>query len=126
VATPGGRRPPTVPARALGSRIGILTNDLTLFRDDEWIAGLRILTEVDVVVDAARLGARKPDPAAYQAALSLLAVTAPETVFVDDQPVNVDGARAAGIPAVLFDVTRPLESFTEALALVSRCADILR
>jgi hypothetical protein len=52
-------------------------------------------------------------------------VTAPETVFVD-QPVNVDEDRAAGIPAVLFDVTRPLESFTEALALVSRSADILR
>jgi putative hydrolase of the HAD superfamily len=43
-------------------------------------------------------------------------VTAPEAVFVDDQPVNVDGARAAGISAVLFDVARPAESYARALA----------
>jgi len=105
-------------ARMLGCRTGVLTNDLTLFHDDEWIAGIHVLTEVDAVVDAARLGVRKPDPAAYHAALDVLGVTAPEAVFVDDHPVNVDGARAVGIPAVLFDVVRPTESYAQALALL--------
>ncbi len=105
-------------ARALGCRVGVLTNDLTLFHDDEWVAGIRALAEADAVVDAARLEVRKPDPAAYRMALDALAVTAPEAVFVDDQPVNVDGARAVGIAAVLFDVARPAESFARALALL--------
>lgn len=105
-------------ARMLGYRVGVLTNDLALFHDQEWIAGVRILREVDAVVDAARLGVRKPDPGAYRAALDELAVTRSEAVFVDDQPVNVDGARAVGIPAVLFDVARPAESYARALTLL--------
>jgi len=105
-------------ARVLGCPVGVLTNDLALFHDDDWVARIRVLTEVDAVIDAARLGVRKPDPAAYRAALDLLDTTAPESVFVDDQPVNVDGARAVGIPAILFDVTRPAESYARALALL--------
>jgi putative hydrolase of the HAD superfamily len=105
-------------ARVLGCRVGVLTNDLALFHDEEWVAGIRILTEVDAVVDAARLGIRKPDPGAYRAALDVLAVPASAAVFVDDQPVNVDGARAVGIPAILFDVARPAESYARALTLL--------
>jgi putative hydrolase of the HAD superfamily len=106
-------------ARVLGRPVGVLTNDLALFHDDDWVARIRVLTEVDAVVDAARLGVRKPDPGAYRAALDLLAAAAHESVFVDDQPVNVDGARALGIPAVLFDVTSPAESYARALALLN-------
>lgn len=68
-----------------------------------------------------RLQARmigEPDPGAYRAALDVLAVTAPDVIFVDDQPVNVDGARAVGIPAILFDVVRPAESYARALTLL--------
>ncbi len=106
-------------ARMLGCRVGVLTNDLTLFHDDEWVADIHVLTELDAVIDAARLGVRKPDPTAYRAALDVLGVTAPEAVFVDDLPVNVDGARAVGIPAVLFDVVRPAASYAQALALLN-------
>ncbi|RVD36503.1 HAD family phosphatase, partial [Mesorhizobium sp. M4A.F.Ca.ET.020.02.1.1] len=37
-------------------------------------------------------------------------------VFVDDQKRNVDGAIAAGMPTVHFDVARPARSYAEALA----------
>jgi phenylpropionate dioxygenase-like ring-hydroxylating dioxygenase large terminal subunit len=47
-----------------------------------------------------------------------LGVTAAETVFADDQPINVDGARAVGIPAILFDVARPAQSYAGAIALL--------
>lgn len=106
-------------ARTLGCRVGVLSNDLTQFHDAEWLAGIQVLTELDAVVDATRLGVRKPDPAAYRAALDVLGVTAPETVFVDDQPVNVDGAGAIGLLAVLFDVIRPAESYAQVLALLN-------
>ena len=49
------------------------------------------------------LRAVKPEPAAYQAVLDGLQVAASEVVFVDDRPVNVAGAEAVGIPAVLFE-----------------------
>jgi putative hydrolase of the HAD superfamily len=105
-------------ARVLGCRVGVLTNDLARFHDHEWVAGIRILTEVDAVVDAARLGVGTPHPAAYRTALDMLAVTAAEAVFVDDQPVNVEDTRAVGMPALLFDVVRPAESYAQALALL--------
>jgi len=110
-------------ARARGVRVGVLTNDLTLFHDPDWIDGVRVLSQLDALVDAATVGVRKPEPAAYRTVLEALAVTAPDALFVDDQPVNVDGARAAGMRAVLFDPTRPAESYARALALLDGSHD---
>jgi putative hydrolase of the HAD superfamily len=49
------------------------------------------------------LRAVKPEPAAYNAVLEGLDVRADEVLFVDDRPVNVAGAEAVGIRAVLFE-----------------------
>ena len=49
------------------------------------------------------LGAVKPEAAAYKAVLEGLGVRAEEVLFVDDRPVNVAGAEALGIRAVLFE-----------------------
>jgi putative hydrolase of the HAD superfamily len=48
------------------------------------------------------LRAIKPEPAAYQAALSALGTSAENVVFFDDRPVNVAAARRAGIRAEVF------------------------
>lgn len=48
------------------------------------------------------LGARKPDPAAYEAVLGELGVPAEQVLFVDDRPVNRVPARSLGMRAVLF------------------------
>ncbi|MEW1847126.1 HAD-IA family hydrolase [Nonomuraea angiospora] len=48
------------------------------------------------------LGARKPDPAAYEAVLGELGVPAEQVLFVDDRPVNLAPARSLGMRAVLF------------------------
>ena len=45
----------------------------------------------------------KPEAAAYKAVLEGLQVRADEVVFVDDRPVNVAGAKAVGMRAVLFE-----------------------
>ena len=50
-----------------------------------------------------RIKATKPDPAAYTAVLGELGIGAEDAVFVDDRPANVEGARAVGMRAVLFD-----------------------
>ncbi|MGW6659380.1 HAD-IA family hydrolase [Rhodococcus sp. NPDC055024] len=42
------------------------------------------------------LGATKPDPAAFQAALKFLDARPQQTFYVDDNPINVLGARQLG------------------------------
>lgn len=45
---------------------------------------------------------KKPDPAIYRMALDRLGGRPEETVFVDDKPHNVDGARSAGLTGITF------------------------
>jgi putative hydrolase of the HAD superfamily len=49
-----------------------------------------------------QVGALKPDPRAYVAALERLRISAGQCVLVDDAEQNVEGARAVGIDAFCF------------------------
>ena len=49
------------------------------------------------------VGAGKPDPAIYQAALAAQGVAAEESLYVDDCPPEADGARALGFASFLLD-----------------------
>jgi putative hydrolase of the HAD superfamily len=49
-----------------------------------------------------RLGTIKPDPAIYTAVLAEIGATPADVTFVDDRPVNVAGAEAVGMRALLF------------------------
>ena len=61
---------------------------------------------LDGVVSSAAVGARKPDPALFEAALAVALCPADEAVHVGDSLENdVRGALAAGIRAVLVDRT---------------------
>lgn len=55
-----------------------------------------------VVVNSAVAGIAKPDPQAYQLALTGLEAAPHEVVFIDDKPRNVQAAEALGIPSLLF------------------------
>jgi putative hydrolase of the HAD superfamily len=104
---------------AAGRRVGVLSNDLQAFHGKEWAAGLTLLHEVNAVVDAS-VDQVPPKPAAeaYLLAIERLGLVAPDVLFVDDQEPNVRGASAAGLCAVLFDVTHPTESFAEVRRLL--------
>jgi putative hydrolase of the HAD superfamily len=91
--------------RRAGRRVGILTNDMEAFHGAAWVARMGILREVDAVVDGSRTGVLKPDRRAFELALEALGTAAPDTVFVDDQPVNVAAAAAVGLVTVRFDPT---------------------
>jgi putative hydrolase of the HAD superfamily len=54
----------------------------------------------DAVVISGEVGMRKPDPEIFRHTLDLLGLTAPESVFVDDLPANVEAAAALGIVGV--------------------------
>ena len=65
-------------------------------------AGLR--GPLDGVITSAAAGARKPDPAIFRAALELAGCEPAEALHVGDSPEeDIEGARAAGIPALHVD-----------------------
>ena len=49
------------------------------------------------------VGAGKPDPAIYKAALEALGVSAEESIYVDDTETEADGARALGFTSFYLD-----------------------
>jgi putative hydrolase of the HAD superfamily len=98
--------PDAVPAlrelRERGRRLVVVSNwDYALPRVLErcGIDGL-----LDGTVTSAQTGSRKPDPAIFRAALELSGCAPDEALHVGDTPEeDVDGARAAGIRALLID-----------------------
>ncbi len=65
---------------------------------------LGLATALDAVVCSGRAGSAKPHPAIFLAAIRQLAVAPTDAVHVGDAPVeDVQGARAAGLRAVLVD-----------------------
>ncbi len=105
-------------ARAAGCRLAILSNELDLFYGAEVRERVDVLRQADCIVDASHTGILKPDRRAYALCAELLGLPAAACVFLDDQPRNVEGALAAGMRALQFDVARPAESYRRALALL--------
>lgn len=104
--------------QAAGYQTGLLTNDLSAFHGPEWAAAISVLGEFEPLVDLSSTGTLKPDPRAYQAALTAMDVPADTVVFLDDQRRNVAGARAVGMHAVHFDpadVDGSVQRFVDAL-----------
>jgi len=60
-------------------------------------------------------GCLKPDPEIYEIAARQFGVEPGETLFMDDMPANVEGARRAGFQAVLYDANAH-EEFLKELA----------
>jgi len=89
--------------RAAGHRIGLLTNGT----EAQQLAKLRttgLLDGFDVVCTSERIGFSKPDARAFAALASELGVEPGTCLFVGDDPVkDGDGARAAGMHALLVD-----------------------
>lgn len=88
--------------RARGLTLVVVSNwDVSL---PEWLAEAGLLELVDGTVSSASIGAAKPDPAVFAAALETAGVSAGEALHVGDSyESDVLGARAAGIDVVLID-----------------------
>ncbi|MEJ2111366.1 MAG: HAD family phosphatase, partial [Acidobacteriota bacterium] len=56
----------------------------------------------DPIIISGYFGVKKPDAGIYNILLEKLGVPAEECLFIDNNQDNVDGARAAGIQAILF------------------------
>jgi putative hydrolase of the HAD superfamily len=88
--------------RSRGLRLVCVSNwDISL---PDVLARCGLLGAIEGVVSSAGVGARKPDPAIFEAALEVAGVRASEALHVGDTPdEDVAGARAAGIRVLLLD-----------------------
>ena len=62
----------------------------------------RFLDDFDALILSHEVGLLKPDAAIYKLALKKHGLVAVRTVFIDDMPINVEGARQVGLQAIQF------------------------
>jgi putative hydrolase of the HAD superfamily len=98
-------------ARAAGIAVAVCTNDMQAFHGEAWVARMSILRDLDALVDGSVEHVLKPDPRIYGMVLDRLELPASSCLFVDDQPGNIEGARAVGMATEWFDVTAPEASW---------------
>lgn len=70
---------------------------------EDRLAQFHLADLFNAVVNSARVGAAKPDPAIYRYALACTTSNPQECVFIDDKPRNLPPAEALGIPGVLYE-----------------------
>lgn len=98
--------------RAAGWRVFFATNQEPL-RADFLMERLGLAAHAEAMLHSARLGAKKPDPAFFEAAAAM-AGQAPESLFlVDDTEANIRAARAAGWRAALWTGGEDLRTLCE-------------
>jgi putative hydrolase of the HAD superfamily len=88
--------------RAMGIRVAIVSNSEG--RLPELLEHVGVAHHFEAIVDSHNEGVRKPDPEIFRRALDRLRIRPEDTVYLGDIPgVDVEGANAAGIRAVLVD-----------------------
>ena len=88
--------------KQMGLRLGVVSNAEGQVERDLAVAGFEGAFET--VIDSHLVGLEKPDPAIFELALERMKLKRETTIFVGDLPsVDVEGARAAGLAAVLLD-----------------------
>ena len=92
--------------RDAGLLLGVVSNSDG--RADEALQAAGLRQYFDSVIDSSVVGVEKPDPRIFRAALDALGVAAGETLYVGDiYEIDIEGARAAGIEAVLLSESGP-------------------
>jgi|ERR1051326_3196217 putative hydrolase of the HAD superfamily len=94
--------PALIEARGEGLKIAIISNwDVRLRR---LLEGMGVISLFDAVLISTEVGVEKPDPRIFQFACEQLGVQPGEALHVGDNlREDVEGARAAGVAAILID-----------------------
>lgn len=88
--------------RAARVRSAVISNSNGTIRS--LMERLGLIDKLDFVIDSAEEGVEKPDPRIFERALELLGARRETTMHVGDMyHVDIVGARAAGLHAMLFD-----------------------
>lgn len=71
------------------------------------------LGEFHTVIMSSEVGLVKPDPAIYRLALERLEASPEQSIFIDDLPENVQGARAVGMAGIVHENWRKTTALLE-------------
>ena len=89
-------------ARANGLRTAVISNSNGTVADI--LAHLGLAKDLEFVIDSSKVGVEKPDPRIFRIALDRAGLQPHEAVYVGDlYSIDVVGARAAGMHAILMD-----------------------
>jgi len=99
-------------------KVGLISNAWSGLRP--WIISRKFEDAFDAMIISAEVGVMKPDARIFQIALKKLGVSPSESVFLDDFPENVVGARAIGMQAIHF--IQPEQALEELRQLLSNHA----
>ena len=93
--------------------VALVTNATTRLPDD--LAALGLESEFDHIINSSRIGAAKPDPGIFTAALQALCLPAEQVLFVDDDARHVAAAAELCLRSYQFqgDVTELEEILRE-------------
>jgi len=109
--------------------IAVVTNN-TLAEQNEKLSTFGLARHVAALVTSEEIGAAKPDPRIFAAALARLQCAADAAVMIGDSLVNdVQGALAAGIAAIWFDRSgepSPVDLAVSVLTSFEPAADVVR
>ena len=107
-----------------GVRVACVSNDVS-----EWSRELRRRFDLDryigLWVVSGDVGVRKPDEKIYRLLLERVGVSAPEVVFVDDKPANLDTAARRGMSTVVFGDRRESVGAHVRAVSIERLAELL-
>ena len=92
-------------------RIVLVTNGTSRLNGD--LAALGLIEHVDAVVSSNFVGAAKPDPEIYMAAIQAAGVCAAEALFVDDSTAHVAAAERLGMRVLHFTGSETLATFLQ-------------
>lgn len=110
--------------RGRGMRLVVASNwDCSL---PSWLEGAGLWDLLDGAVSSAEVGQPKPSPAVFHAALELAGAEPHEAIHVGDSlEGDVEGARAAGVRAVLVDRQGTAPPGVESVASLADVASLL-
>lgn len=94
--------------KAAGYRLYVLSNMSREFID--FLRLLPVYRHFDGEVVSCEVGVIKPEPDIYRLLLSRYSLDPSETLFIDDRPANIEGAKVLGIDTFLFNNQDPAES----------------
>ena len=95
--------------RDAGVTTGLATNQQD-HRARHLIEGLGYNSRFDHLFISCQLGVAKPSADYFRVIADRLGIAAPEMVFVDDHPANVDAARSVGVAAAVYELSQGAEA----------------
>ncbi|MDX3798702.1 HAD family phosphatase [Streptomyces sp. AK04-3B] len=95
------------------ARVALLSN-IPADHADAFLAAQPWLNDLDHVAFSGRIGAAKPDPAAFRHSVTALHAAPADFLFVDDREENVRAAQAVGMNGHVFDSRAELTPVVDA------------